>query len=67
MPKKPQEVGDKYIEIVVDENGKTTIEAHGFNGIGCREATAQIEARLGGVSFRKKKDPPGAKQTIRRR
>jgi len=63
--KKPMEVGEKYLEIVVDEKGGTSVEAHGFGGVGCREATAGIEVSLGGVSNRKDKKTPGPKQTVR--
>lgn len=61
----PEVQGQKHIEIVIDEKGETTVEAHNFAGIGCREATASIEQTLGGVSSRKDKKTPGAKQTIR--
>lgn len=67
MAKKPVELGSKYLEIVIDENGQTSVEAHGFNGVGCREATKGIEIALGGVRDRKDKRGPDAKQTIKGR
>ena len=67
MAKPPQGIGPKYLEITVDESGKTVVEAHGFDGQGCRAATASIEAGLGGVSSRKPKGPPGSQQTVRGR
>lgn len=60
----PIEVGSKYIRIKIHK-GKTTVEAFGYNGVGCREATASIELALGGVSSRKDKKTPGPKQTVR--
>ena len=57
MPNPPLSVGKKYIEIEISEDGSIKIEAHGFNGVGCREATKQIEINLGSVTARK--DKPG--------
>jgi hypothetical protein len=62
--KPPIEVGSKYICVKI-HNGKTTVEAFGYNGVGCREATASIEQTLGGVSSRKDKKTPGPKQTVK--
>jgi hypothetical protein len=67
VAKKPVELGSKYIEIVIDEEGKTSVEAHGFGGVGCREATKGIEIALGGARSRKDKRGPDAKQTIKGR
>lgn len=38
----------KSIEIVFDTDGSTNIEAIGFKGKGCTEATAAIEKALSG-------------------
>tara|TARA_R110000803_G_scaffold57589_2_gene115530 strand:+ start:177 stop:383 length:207 start_codon:yes stop_codon:yes gene_type:complete len=38
----------KEIEIVIDTNGEVAIEAHGFKGTGCKDATKNIEAAFGG-------------------
>ena len=65
MAKPPVGIGNKYIEIIVDETGQTAIEAHGFNGVGCREATSQIEIGLGAVKNRKPKNAPPGKQGIK--
>jgi hypothetical protein len=63
--KPPLGVGAKYVQIVIDENGATTIEAHGFNGVGCREATAGIEGTLGTVKDRKQKREAVRQQVVR--
>ncbi len=38
---------DKTITVKIDKAGRPKIEAHGFNGQGCREATAPIEKAYG--------------------
>lgn len=45
----------KFIEITIDADGEVEIEAHGYTGQTCRTATADIEAKLGGVKRRKQK------------
>jgi len=57
--------GQRYIEIVVGEDGKTSIEVHNFRGAGCHEATKGLEQALGTVSKRKDKGGPDVKQTVR--
>ena len=44
--------------IVIDFSpaGSVKIEANGFNGVGCSEATEQIEIAIGGSGLRGKKD-----------
>jgi hypothetical protein len=37
----------KTITVQIDPAGKTTIEAHGFQGQGCLAATAYLEEALG--------------------
>jgi hypothetical protein len=58
---KPQKIGPiegKAIEILIDETGDgVQIEAHGYNGMGCQEATAGIERALGTVTSRTEKTP----------
>ena len=36
-----------YIELVVDHEGKVTLQTHGFAGTTCREASAALERALG--------------------
>jgi hypothetical protein len=38
----------KSIKVTIDQLGGAKVEAIGFNGIGCVEATKKIEAALGG-------------------
>jgi hypothetical protein len=45
----------KFIEITIDADGEVEIEAHGYTGQTCRAATADIEAKLGGVKRRQQK------------
>jgi hypothetical protein len=45
----------KKIEITFMQDGSCTIEAKGFNGSGCLDATAPFEEALGIVTDRKKK------------
>ena len=40
----------KRIEIAVDKEGNSKVEAFGFSGKGCMDATKEIEDALGGVS-----------------
>ena len=49
---------DKGQEIVVtvSPQGAVTIEANGFNGCGCTEATAPLEVVLGGAKAKPKRD-----------
>ena len=37
----------KTIEITVDTNGQTQVETKGFQGSGCRQASAFLEQALG--------------------
>jgi hypothetical protein len=39
----------KKIKVTIDPLGNPTVEAIGFAGMGCQEATAGIEAALGGA------------------
>jgi transposase len=55
MPNVPLEVGSKYIVVEINEKGETVVEAVGFHGHGCKEATKQLEIGLGTVSSRKDK------------
>jgi len=45
----------KRIEITIDTEGNTQIEAVGFNGKGCQDATREIERALGIVESVKRK------------
>ena len=51
----PLEKTVKTIEITIDESGKTTVEANGFTGSSCTDATKAIERALGAVSHDTKK------------
>ena len=61
----------KQIEIVIDQLGNVKIDAKGFSGCGCTEATQDIELVLGGAPKTKKKpefysSPTSGKNTIKR-
>ena len=47
----------KRIEIVIEEDGATTIEAIGYQGGECRLATEPFEQAAGAVTDRKVKSP----------
>ena len=40
----------KQIVVTIDTDGNSKVEAVGFSGSGCQDATKAIEAALGGVS-----------------
>lgn len=48
----------KSITVKIDRAGRSVIEAHGFNGCGCTEATEQLEIVLGGAGTKKKDYKP---------
>jgi hypothetical protein len=62
----------RSITIDISPAGTVKVEAHGFQGKGCAEATEQIEIVLGGQAKKtKKKKPeffasPSTGQTIKR-
>lgn len=41
-------MSDKKITIKIDPLGNPTVEAHGFNGVGCEDATRTLEEALAG-------------------
>jgi hypothetical protein len=45
----------KRIDITVDAEGGTTVEAHGFSGKECSDATKIIEQAIGSVKEDRKK------------
>jgi hypothetical protein len=47
---------EKSVEVVIDAEGNTQIEAKGYTDGSCRSATDAIEKALGGVSARQMKD-----------
>jgi len=53
----------KTIEIIVDPKGKIEIDAIGFKGSSCKDATKEIERALGMVEYSKKK--PEYNQTVK--
>lgn len=38
----------RKVSLVIDQLGRTKIEAHGFAGVGCEAATAPLEKALSG-------------------
>jgi len=38
---------EQEVVVTVSATGKVSVEANGFNGVGCTEATEQIEIALG--------------------
>lgn len=38
---------DKHVVVTIKPSGKVGVEANNFNGVGCTEATEQIEVALG--------------------
>ncbi len=40
----------KNVTVTISPTGKVKVEANGFNGVGCAEATAQLEKALAGGS-----------------
>ena len=56
---KPTSIGSRYMRLHVDPEGKTMVEAFGFEGEACQEATRNVENALGRVSSRTKKDDEG--------
>ena len=51
----PQE---KYVEITIQPDGDTTIEAFNFNGVGCKDATKGLELVLAGGGDTNKDSKP---------
>lgn len=45
----------KRIDVTVDANGGTKVEAHGFSGKDCSDATKVIEAAIGTIKEDRKK------------
>ena len=41
-------MGDKKIHVTIDKAGKPTVEAEGFSGTACTEATASLIDKLAG-------------------
>ena len=48
-------MSDKRIELTIDTEGKSSIDALGFNGMGCVSATEFLELALGEEFNRKRK------------
>lgn len=48
---------NEQIVIEISPAGHTTIEAHGFVGCGCTDASQDIEMVLGGPAVKKEKKP----------
>ena len=46
----------KSVEVVIDAEGNTQIEAKGYTDGSCRSATDAIEQALGGITHREVKD-----------
>ncbi len=45
----------KTITIEIDAEGNVKVEAHGYKGIGCKDATKALEKALGAVTEDKDK------------
>ena len=43
---------DKHVVVTIKPSGKVGVEANNFNGVGCTEATEQIEVGLPISPFR---------------
>lgn len=56
---KPAGIGSRYMRLHVSPEGKTTVEAFGFEGEACQEATSSVENALGRVNSRTRKDDEG--------
>jgi len=56
---KPAGIGSRYVRLHVSLDGKTMVEAFGFEGDTCQNATRSVEAALGRVSSRTRKDDEG--------
>lgn len=56
---KPVSIGSRYVRLHVGPDGKVTVEAFGFEGDTCQNATRSVEAALGRVSSRTRKDDEG--------
>lgn len=48
-------MGEKLVEVMVGPNGEVKVEAHGFKGQGCKNATKFIEEALGKAKDTKEK------------
>ena len=48
-------MSDKRIELTIDTEGKSSIDALGFNGMGCVSATEFLEQTLGQTGTRRRK------------
>jgi acylphosphatase len=55
----------KEIEVVIHPDGSVSVEAHGYEGADCEEATRFIEQALGRPQQRKRK-PEYYRQTAQR-
>ena len=57
----------KTIEIIVQADGSLKIEAVGFQGADCEQATAFLDEALGAVQDRKRKPEYHARRATRQR
>ena len=46
----------QQIEVTITPQGAVTVEAIGFSGCGCTDATQQLEVVLGGTKAKPKRD-----------
>lgn len=51
-------MSQKQIVVDISPSGSVKIDAIGFKGVGCAEATEQIEIALGGAAPKDKKKKP---------
>jgi hypothetical protein len=45
---RPENLGERYIEITIGRDGAPVVEAHGFTDGTCRKATERVRSALGG-------------------
>lgn len=57
-------MNQKEIEIKIDQLGRPTIEAIGYKGVGCTDATAALEKALNGSGTKDRKYKPEATQQV---
>lgn len=57
-------MAQKRVEITIDTDGTTKVEAFEFKGVGCKDATKQIEMALAGPGGSDTKPKPDYYQSL---
>ena len=57
-------MSDKQIEVKIDKEGKLSIEAFGFNGVGCEESIRFLTNGLGQIKSVENKVEYGNKDNV---